>query len=407
MNKTETKGHLKKTMQLVSKTLYKTIEFQLLFKLFYVGIILFLTNFLIRTFFDTTDMLIAKIHFDETLQHIPIISLFEFEIIFALLISLFVITFIYLVEKNGVIIITSKYYCNDYIGFFKTLFLSIRKTPTFIFRRLYKIRLAIFIFIGLYIIWKVIVLFTLPQWLMMTLATILIIYGASMFFSILFHYTFTAYITCLEPTENPKNFNDQIPRKFLHKRFYAVVIFYIIFIFTTLLWLLLFYGITQSLFYFSAEYPTSISTILPFFIAFTIISILIVLSLLKTIKVSLMTVLYYEERNRQNKDIVIHTDTKQPRLSRNIYHALLAIFVIAFIGGAIITSSVKPKTNHVMNNAHDYIEQVKKEQTILTTIQSKDIDIPKLAKKTLEKRSSTMDMIEKVIFTYLAYIIDK
>jgi len=60
-----------------------------------------------------------------------------------------------------------------------------------------------------------------------------------------------------------------------------------------------------------------------------------------------------------------------------------------------------------MNNAHDYIEQVKKEQTILTTIQSKDIDIPKLAKKTLEKRSSTMDMIEKVIFTYLAYIIDK
>ena len=99
MNKTETKGHLKKTVLLVDKTLYKTIELQLLFKIFYIGIILFLFNLLISTFFNATNILITKIHFDETLQDIPIISLFEFEVIFILLISLFLISFIYLVEK--------------------------------------------------------------------------------------------------------------------------------------------------------------------------------------------------------------------------------------------------------------------------------------------------------------------
>ncbi len=407
MNKTETKGHLKKTLQLTSKTLYKTVEFQLLFKLFYVGIILFLTNFFLSNFFNATDAFIAKIHFDETLQSIPVISLFEFKIIFVLIASLFVLTFVYLTEKNGVIIITSEYYRNNFIGFFKAFFLSMYKTPLFILRRLHEMRFAIFIFIGLYILWKIMMLFTLPSWFTIIFATMLIIYGVGMLLFILFHYTFTAYVTCLEPAEKPIDFNNQMPDKFLRKRFHAVVIFYIIFILAILLWLLFFYGVTQVLLYFSTAYPASISTILPFFIAFTIMSILIVLSLFKTIKVSLMTILYYQERNRQNKNAITDANTKQPRLSKNIYLAFIAIFVIAFVGGIIITSSIKPRTTYVINHAPDYIQQVKKEQTLLNVIRSKDVDIPKITQETLTNKKSSLDIIEKVIFTYLAYIIDK
>ena len=203
------------------------------------------------------------------------------------------------------------------------------------------------------------------------------------------------------------NFNNQIPDKFLRKRFHAVIIFYIFFISAILLWLLFFYGVTQLLLYFSTTYPTFISTILPFFIAFTIMSVLTVLSLFKTIKVSLMTILYYQERNRQNKNIVVHVPTKQPKLSKNIYLAFLAIFVIAFIGGLIITSSIKPRTTYIISHASDYIQQVKKEQMLLNIIQTKDIDISKLAQATIKNKRSSLDMIEKIILTYLAYIVDK
>ncbi len=400
----KTKEYFKKTLQLTSKTFYKTIEFQLLFKFFYVGIVLFLGNLFVNTILNTTSTFTTKIHFDKTIQYIHIAFLFDFKVIFIFVSSILIFTFIYLTEKNGVIIITSEYYRNNFIGSFKALLISIHKTPIFILRRINEIRFTIYTFIGLYVCWKIMTLFTLPSWFMPTFATILIIYGIIILYLVLFHYTFTAYITCLTSSENPTNFNNQISHKSLRERFHVIIIFYIIFICAILLWSLFFYYATQALLHFSATYPTSISTILPFFISFTIMSILIVLSLFKTIKVSLMTVLYYQERNKQNKDIIIiNKPIKQPLLSQNVHLAFLVILIITIlISSTIIISSIKSKTIYIVNNANSYIEQTKKEDVLFNTIQSKNINISKFTEK-----KSTISIIEEMILTYLAYIVDK
>ncbi|XLQ19680.1 MAG: hypothetical protein ACKUBY_03745 [Candidatus Moraniibacteriota bacterium] len=402
----ETQSHIKETLQLTSKSLYKTIEFQLLFKIFYISIFIFIINFLIGTFLDVIDLLITKMRLGEALKDIPIISLFDFNIIFVLLTSLFIIIYIYLLEKNGVIIITSNYYRNNFISFFKTLLLSIRKTPRFIFRRLYEMRIIILIYVLMYILWKILELFSLPELIMTTLSIFLVLYGAGIFFAVLFRYTFTAYTTCLEPDESYQEFNEKMPYKFLRKRTYATSIFYITFFIGALLWLFIFYGITQVLLHLVYSYPEAISIAFAFFIAFTIMSVLIMLSMFKTLKVSLMTILYYEERKRQNKHIEMKHAQKQPLLSKNIYMALITILVIALFGGVFITTTIKTKTDLIITNAQAYIEEVRENNT-LHEIDIENINLQYILKESISNDTSTLETIERVIFTFLAYIIIK
>ena len=406
----ETKDDLQKTMTLVRKTLYKTIEFQLLFKIFYISILLFLFNFLISTFLDALNLFIATVQLDKAIDAIPLLSLVDFKIITVLSLSLFAFIYVYLIEKNGVIIITSNYYRNNFISFFKALFLSMQKTPRFISRRIYEMRIVILLFIGLYIMWKVLSLLVLPEWTISLFGWVLVLYGAWIFFSVLFRYTFTAYTTCLYPKESYAEFNDKLPEKFLRKRTRVNIIFYAIFILVVLLWLIIFSLISQTLFYFLVIYPSMISTLLAFFISFTIVSILVVLSFMKTFKVSLMTVLYYQERNRQKRKVIKHSKKKQPSLSKNIYLALTIIFSIIIIAGAFLTTTVKTKTDHVINNASEYIEEITESgefSNINNIEQIQDMGPRELITTMLSQETSTIGTIEKFVFALLAYLIIK
>lgn len=406
----ETKDDFRKTLVLVRKTLYKTIEFQLLFKIFYISILLFLVNFLMSVFLDALNLFIAKIHIDETIESIPFVSLFDFKTMTILSLSLFVFIYVYLIEKNGVIIITSRYYRNNFTSFFKTFFLAIQKTPRFIMRRIYEMRIVILLFIALYIIWKVLFLFVLPEWITSLFGWILFFYGAWIFFSLLFRYTFTAYTTCLYPKESYTEFNAKLPEKFFRKRTRVNIIFYSIFILVAFLWLIIFSLISQTLLYFLGMYPSMVSTLLAFFISFTIVSILVVLSFMKTFKVSLMTSLYYEERTRQKRKIITYSKERQPLLSKNIYLALAAIFSIIIIAGAFLTTTIKTKTDHVIHNASEYIDQIT-ENGELSNIndidQIKNMEPRELITTMLSQETSTISTIEKFVFALLAYLIVK
>lgn len=405
----ETKENLKQTMALVHSTLYKTIEFQLLFKIFYISIFLFVINFLVGVFLDALNLFITTLQLNEALNSIPIVSLFDFQVITVLSISLFIFMYVYLIEKNGVIIMTSKYYKNNFIGFFKTLLLSVQKTPIFIWRRIKEMRFIVLLFIGLYMMWKILGMFTLPEWIMSTFSWVLIFYGAWLFFSVLFRYTFTAYTTCLYSSESYTKFNAKIPEKFMQKRTRVTIVFYTIFILVAFLWLILFSLISQTLLYFLEIYPDMISTLLAFFISFTIISILIVLSFMKTFKVGIMTILYFEERKRQQLPIEKKKKEKQPLLSKNIYLSLATLLVITTIFGALITTTIKTKTDNVISNANEYIEQVKETQEIsnISTDQIKDMQPKEFIETILPQDTSAIDTIETFIFTFLAYIIIK
>ena len=152
-----------------------------------------------------------------------------------------------------------------------------------------------------------------------------------------------------------------------------------------------------------------VSTLFALFVSFTIISILIVLSFMKTFKVAIMTILYYEERTRQHKNIKILSPTKQPLLSQNIKYALLALVTIVIIAGTLLTTTIKTKTDNVINNAYEYIEQVKAGQDFTPTDLQKMKDMePKEFVQTIvthETSSSTLDTIEKFVFTVIAYLI--
>lgn len=405
-NLNESLKYFKNTLKLMGKSLYKTVEFQLLFKLLYIGIILFIVHLVIKTLVNIIETLTNKVHLNETIQNIPFLSLIEIKTILALCVSLFIIGYIYLVEKNGVLIITSKYYQNNFISFLKVLLISIQRTPLFIFRRIVEMKISIMSLIGCFIIWKITSSFSSPTWTTTSLIIILILIGAWIFFSIIFRNTFTAYITCLEPNEIPKKFNSKIPKKILKKRLWVSIIFYTIFSLSILIWLFLFLIIIKILIHFSTIYPDFISTAIAFFIAFTIISVLVALSLLKTFKSSLMTLLYYQEHREQKRKITIYPPNKQPFLSKKPRVAILVILISVLAGGIIISTSIKSKTDKIMHNAQIYIEE-NKEQSSQAEASEKKLDLQEIIKESISNKNSPLDAIEDIVFAYFTLILVK
>ena len=408
----ETQIHMNKTMHLVHRTLYKTIEFQILFKIFYLSILIFVINFLIGIITDIIDIFITTIRLDEAVNSIPIMSVFDFHAISILSVILFIFIYVYLVEKNGVIIITTEYYRNNFVSFFHTLFLSMRKTPLFIARRIYEMRIVALIFLGLYLMWKLLDFIEVYDWLVSAFGWILIFYGAWIFFSVLFKYTFTAYTTCLHPNESYKDFNNSLPAKFLRKRTHVTIVFYTIFIFVAFTLIILFSLIAKTMFYFSGQYPEMISTLFAFFISFTIVTILVVLSFLKTFKVAIMTILYYEERRKQNLPLQILKNKKRPFLSKKISYAIITLLTIITLAGAALTTTIKYKTDILINNAYEYIEQVKQNNSFTSPEdieQFKNMKPQEFVMTILEHEthSSTLDTIEKFVFTFVAYLMIK
>ena len=397
----EIKNDLKEALRLSGKSLYKTSEFQLLFKTIYLSILLFMINFAIAIFSEALETLIAQVNIGETFENIPITSLFnEVKIFIVLTISIFSVLYIYHVEKNGVAIITAEYYRNNFITFFKTLLLSLKKTPLFILRRLRELHIVIFILAGLYLLRKFLLFLEVSDALITGFTALLTIYSVILFLNILFRQSFTSQITCLQPHESYNAFNENVSKKFLHKKIFMLTIFYFVLAFAILLWLIFFYISIQAMLMLATDYTSLISFAIAFFIASTIVSILIILTLLKTFKSSIMTVLYYQQRKQQKKEVNILKKDSQPYLSKKVPAAVFVLFFIIFIGGTILTASIKTKTDGIITKTTDYIER----EHITKIIDVEDISLEEMIKSFLSQDKKTLDTVEQIVFTYLFYI---
>lgn len=403
---TKTQIHFKDAWSLTKKSLFKTIEFQILFKVFYISILLFILQLLFKIFFDATDTFLTHIHLGEATREIPILSLFDLKLIATLIVSLFTIIYISLIEKNGVMIITAEYYKNNYISFFEVLYRSVRKTPQFIFARIKEMRTYIFVFIGSYIIWKICNSLSLSDWFINLFTVLLFLYGTVIILVLLFRYRFTAYIIFLEPTESSATFNKNISKEILKKITYLSIIFYAIFFVTTVLWILIFVITIRTILFFSFFYPSIASTFTTFFVAFTIVSVFIILSALKTFTMSMLTTLYYTERKNQQKKITIHKQKNQPLFSQNLILTVTLITSIALICGILLTSTLKTKINTIINDTQNYITQINSNQIpIYTTINENNIK--KSITDAQSQNLSTFKKIEKIILSLFAYSIQK
>jgi len=392
--KTQTKKHLRSTKKLILKTLYKTIEFQALFKLIYIGILIFLINFVLGLFFDILGYVLEKLSLGQSLDDIKILSFFKFQSILVLSASLFIVGYLYLIEKNGVIIINSEYYRNNFISFFKALLLSIRKTPILIWRRINELKIEITVLVSLYVFWKIIDILELPNWIATWVPTILLLFGLKIFLSIIFYNNFSIYDYFLGKKERP----NKTKKNVLRERRQSLVFFYTSYATVIITWIVLFVIIIKTLVFFSYSRPNFISFAIAFFISFTIISILIALSFFKTFKISLVTTLYFEKRPNE---ITIFNKTKQPLLSKKFSYALAFIVTIAFIGVFLLTTSIKTKTDNVIQNAEEYAEEIKERGILIP----EDLTIEKLINEAISQDGSTLETIENLVITYFVFLV--
>lgn len=402
---TQNKKYIQETFYLTGKTLYKTVTFQLIFKIFYVGIIVSIFNFTISSVLQMYDLFIDKIEIGKTIQQISVITFFDFKVLLALGSSLFIFLYIYLVEKNGIVIITSEYYRNNFITFHKALLLSIQKTFLFIYRRLIEMRVSIFVFILFFLLWRLLSLLTHNFLATTFFGALLLIYGGALYLTLLLRSTYTAYITCLQPQWSTQKFNANISFDLVKKRMYFSFILYLAFFVFLLLWALIFYIMAYGLFALVTLLPFLISAIISLFIAFTIFSILIVFSVFKTFKIGLMTIFYYIECSRQNKIISTPRNQSIPFLSENAYIAAVIIFFMMVLGSIILMIPINVKTQRIIDNAQEYQQELYAQQTIQTKIE--DLTTERSVEDPFVQRQSTIDTVEHIIFTYLLFIIHK
>ncbi len=385
------------------KSLYKTSEFQILFKTIYVSILLFVMHFITSVVLHAIEMLVIHAKHGEEITAIPLTTLInEAKIASVLAISFFTTLYIYHVEKNGVMIITAEYYRNAYITFFHALFRAMQRTPLFIMRRLKELHVIIYLLIGTYVF---------RYFLSFTHADPVIISGFTaassvltviLFFSTLFRHSFTSHITCLAPDESPDIFNKNITKRFRHKKMILLILFYTTFTCAVALFCGIFYLCVHSFVIIMDLHTPHTSFIFAFFVACTIVSIVIFLSLFKTFKSSMMTILYYQQRKQQRKNITILPDNHPPLLSHNVTLALCVLITIIMIGGGLLTTSIKLRTDaiilHTTENTQpdDILSHVTPPHDMLTH--------EELIHQLHSRNAESLHTVEKIVLTYLIYI---
>jgi predicted PurR-regulated permease PerM len=124
-----------------------------------------------------------------------------------------------------------------------------------------------------------------------------------------------------------------------------------------------------------------------------------------------MTILYYEERKRQILPINILKNKKQPFLSKKISYAIITLLTIIILAGAALTTTIKYKTDILINNAYEYIDQIKQNNSFTPEDieQFKNMKPQEFVMTILkhETQSNTLDTIEKFVFTFVAYLMIK
>jgi hypothetical protein len=397
---------LSATVALMKKTLYKTIEYQLIFKVFYITVLLYIINASIDLFLSLFDLIS-----NGTSTNVPIVagvlgSVFDIHLILAFILSLFAIVVVYTIEKNGIIIITGDFYRGIPTSFFNTLLRAVKYAPRFIATRASDLMVHILICAVLYIYWRIASSILAHDLISLVLASLLILYSSWLFIAILFSYTRTGFTIHLFPAEPANNNFGSLGMHMWPIRIIATVIFYFILLCASILIIIVLAFILRSIFSLTLEYDMLFSISISFFMAFCIVSIIIALSLLKNFRACILTILYFDMRRRQKLPLSMNILKKMPRVSRDMRFATVMIFFIIFGASTILSVLIHHKTNAFINNMDQFVSED-------TTIPSADLftvakpDPHKIAERAVLNRQTILQTIEKIVMRFIVFVTSK
>lgn len=395
----ETLDDIHDALQLTRKSLLRSIEFQLFFDIAYIYFLIFIGRILLRFSVDFFDKTLAYLRVGHAVEHIPFLSFIDLHAIFVLLGLFVLLALFYLIETNAVIIITSSYYRNKPISSIRAFLRACIKTPYLLLVRIVELRMHFYILGMLFLLWRALLhLFPSTYNYLQWGGTGLIVYTALLICAILLYYSMSAYVVCLEEKESPYDFDDHITMHARKKRTRSTIMFYILYIMITLIWLIFFSLCTKLLIIFSHSHPHIISDILTLFISGTIMSIFVFLSITKTLRVSILTIIYHDERDAQKMITPIAIPVRIHRPRRMI--TALVIFTVLMIGMSIISFSTYTKTTLLVSHTEEFLTHQTR-PSVHNIPHTSDA----LADRFFSKDHTTIDIIENTLFSYIALLI--
>lgn len=397
----QNKTYFKEAFHLTKKCSYKSLEFQLLFKTLYLTGILFVLNYIASLAIKLVDFLATASQTHATLGT-SIIAFLDIQFLTTVIITALITIFVYLAEKNGLIYIAAHYRHNHYVTFFKSFFTSLARTPHIITVRLYELRSIIILLTIAYISWRALSyydIFTATETGIFSTITALI--SAALFLLIIFRNTFTPYILCINAKESTQDFRKNLPKRFIGEKILMILMHYTFFFLTISVWLIVFFVITKFLVITSGFAPHTMSFVIAFFISLTIVSTLLILSFMKTFKISLITTLYYHERKRQNKPTLI-TPSPKKRFSTAVSFRKTIVLLTAalLIASTLLTTSIKNKTDTIIANAEKYVTSAEFTPTSLDAEELHETIIP-----AHDDDRKLTESVSRIVFSIFALII--
>lgn len=391
------------TFALMKKTFYKTIEYQLIFKVFYITILLYIINVSIELFLSLFDLISSGATTSNTAIARVLGSVFDIHLILAFTLSLFAIIVVYTIEKNGIIIITGNFYRGKPTSFFNTLLLAVRSAPRFIATRISELMIHILICVVLYIYWRMVSTILSYDLISVILASFLILYSSWLFLTILFSYTHTGFTVHLFPSEPAKDHLESLGLYMWPIRIISTLIFYIILLSFSIPIIIVLAFLLRFIISLAPEYNLLFSISISFFTAFCIVSIIVVLSLLKNFKACILTILYFDIRRRQHLPLSLNSNEKMPRVSRDMRFAVGMVFLIIFAASILLSVIIHDKTIAFINDIDQYASQeTPLSSTELFTVAKPDPH--KIAEQTVLKRQTILQTIEKIVMRFFVFV---
>jgi hypothetical protein len=394
----------RETFILWKRTFYKTLEFQFLFKTLYILIFFWITSFVISRVIGTITFASDQIARGISIENISLLSMInEVKLIISAIITFFIIFSIYHIEKNGVMIITTEYYRNNFISFFKTLFIAITRTPCFFLHRILELRIVIIIFIALYFLQRFFIENSSNADAPTSL--LIVIYGVFLYILIFLRHSFTSHIIYLAPQESPHEFNKKIPRSFLFQRLQLMSIFYITISISILTWLFILFLATYILIMSGLYIFGPTSYIMTIFISWAVVSTAVIFSLFTSFRSCLMSVLYYDQRRAQEKKITFLPEKNRPLHSKKYHYGLLFIFIPIVIGSIFLATSIKSQADTILTSDHESINDASVKKIDLNFFDN--ISVTQIKEDILSPEKNIVKKSEKYILLYLTYITQK
>lgn len=331
---------------------YKMTEFQLLFKMIYFSIIFWGLSYVINIAINVLSLAAQNITLSQIAQQFQFLSAFHFKSLLILILWITIILYIYFIERTGITYMSERYYKNLPVSFFRTLRRALQRTPKVIVAKLYERRTLLFGLIALYIIQVVLSALGASNSITNFFSTLLTIAVVLFLLTLIFLNGFTVHVACLNRKESAFHFKKKLSWSFNQRRYFTLTVFYTIMISAVLLIIAGYWGLIKSLIAVTAN-----STfLLSFLIAFSFFVILVVWSLIKSLRVDITTILYI--RARQELHLSTPEITPMPNHHRRHSQKPLTGIIILVVFIVIMSFITMSPVESGITNIYEFAQNI-------------------------------------------------